>query len=573
MREDANNVDTAPISMRVIAPKVILVQLIEFHARPLMEGFRKKKLISPVDPLKIEEKPNALVSTTWTPRPRIVEEIFQRALRFRIVLFRGTPASGKTILMKLIHRHVLSACPEWVVHTFCGWPQGMNIHNSESQKFLIKKLKVHPLCAKNTLVFIDDAESSYYDENLWSFFKLLELDSAMFILFSSYGSPGECPNAISTGTSPVFAADQMISLHKEPDTYYYEPIGILLEKDEVEDLVARFLKAQSNDPHLEEDLTAYLRLISGGHAGALVGLLETVVWDPLILAKCARNGVQFTISLADFVEVFQAEPTSKRLRKGLKTKTFARGIPLRKDVQSDPSIADFLNEMAKRGSIQVSAADTQKLKAGARTAYLRGWVHKILDDYMEVYIFASPIHYWHCQALLRNHSQTSINAASPLALAIEIIKHMEPYKFALPAKNANPHSTSLPLEDWYNKEFYRASERVLDGGVLKSPEFGITGVKGGAAMDFYLGSKKWGIELTRDGDRLYEHCSRFFQGGGNYHKWIVDGTLLDWLVLDFRSVVPSTKHSIHICFVKAFSQVKILSNELETLDEFALINT
>lgn len=200
--------------------------------------------------------------------------------------------------MKLIHRHVLSACPEWVVHTFCGWPQGMNIHNSESQKFLIKKLKVHPLCAKNTLVFIDDAESSYYDENLWSFFKLLELDSAMFILFSSYGSPGECPNAISTGTSPVFAADQMISLHKEPDTYYYEPIGILLEKDEVEDLVARFLKAQSNDPHLEEDLTAYLRLISGGHAGALVGLLETVVWDPVSIPfLSAEDFISLTFSI------------------------------------------------------------------------------------------------------------------------------------------------------------------------------------------------------------------------------------------------------------------------------------
>lgn len=208
---------------------------------------------------------------------------------------------------------------------------------------------------------------------------------------------------------------------------------------------------------------------------------------------------------------------------------------LREDVQSDPSIADFLNEMAKSGSIKVSATDIQELKAGARSAYLRGWVHKSLDNKTEVYVFASPIHHWylssqcplllntqwilsrHCQALLRNYSQSSINAASPLALAIEIIKYMKPCKFALPAKIPNPHSTSLPPEDWYVKGFYRASEKVLDGGVLWYPEFGINGVKGGGAIDSYLGSHKWGFELTRDSDQLNGHYSRF-QKGGNYHR-------------------------------------------------------
>lgn len=45
----------------------------------------------------------------------------------------------------------------------------------------------------------------------------------------------------------------MISLYKEqhPDC---KPIGILFEKDEAEDLVARFLETQSNGPHLAEGL-------------------------------------------------------------------------------------------------------------------------------------------------------------------------------------------------------------------------------------------------------------------------------------------------------------------------------
>ena len=126
------------------------------------------------------------------------------------------------------------------------------------------------------MVFIDDAQLSYYDDNLWSSFTTLEPDSAIFILLSSYGSVGKYPAVVNTGTPPIFTPEQRISLHKEQHPGC-KPIGILLEKDEAEDLVARFLEIQSYGPHLEESLITYIRLISGGHPGALAGLLETVV--------------------------------------------------------------------------------------------------------------------------------------------------------------------------------------------------------------------------------------------------------------------------------------------------------
>lgn len=80
----------------------------------------------------------------------------------------------------------------------------------------------------------------------------------------------------------------------------------------------------------------------------------------MILAKCARNGSKFDISLADFNEVFQAEPTLEHLRKGLVGRRFMRGVPKQKDIQSDQSIADFLKEMAKRGLIQVKSPKNSK---------------------------------------------------------------------------------------------------------------------------------------------------------------------------------------------------------------------
>ena len=147
----------------------------------------------------------------------------------------------------------------------------------------------------------------------------------------------------------------------------------------------------------------------------------------------------------------------------------------------------------------------------------------------------------HCQALLRNHAPCKISAPSPLALVVDIIKHMKPSKLALPPTMPHMEGATLRPEDWYGKEFYSASEHVMNGGVLWSLEFGTKGVKGGGALDFYLASNKWGVELTRDGCQLTSHYGRF-QPGGNYHRWILDGKLIDWVLLDFRSTIPKNKY-------------------------------
>ena len=81
----------------------------------------------------------------------------------------------------------------------------------------------------------------------------------------------------------------------------------------------------------------------------------------------------------------------------------------------------------------------------------------------------------------------------------------------------------------------------MQGAVLWSPEFGNGGVKQGGSLDFYLAVKKWGFEFTREGDRLRSHYMRF-QPGGNYYKWISDGDLLAWVLIDFRSTIPAVSH-------------------------------
>ncbi|KAF8243921.1 hypothetical protein K440DRAFT_663821 [Wilcoxina mikolae CBS 423.85] len=417
------------------------------------------------------------IPESWTPRPVVVEEILKRAFKYQVVLVRGTPACGKTILMNLIHRHIIEKHPTFRVYEFWGWPAGMS--DADSKEYLERRVQMslpELLVAQDTVVFIDDAQSSYYDNHLWSLFKILD-SGAYFILFSSYGSPGPFPVEAKSGTPPIFCADQRISLHWESTSVTERPIGILLAKDEADDLITRYCINNQNRPQLSADLRDLLVTISGGHAG-------------------------------------------------LKHSRFARGLPHREYLQENITAAKFLNEMSRKGVVKAFGIEQSEYRDGVLDSYHRGWIHKALvSDMGEAYVFSSPLHFWYCQALLLEIKSCIITATSPIALAIDIIKFMKPSKLSLPPEQPGT-SHSAPPEDWYRKEFYRASDNILDGGMLWSPEFGDSGVKKGGSLDFYQAAKKWGLEFTREGDRLRSHYGRF-QDGGNYHRWIADGELLD----------------------------------------------
>lgn len=209
----------------------------------------------------------------WTPRLHVVTEIFNSALKYQTILLRGTPACGKTVLLRLIHRHVLEHFPHYKVHTdtVIGWLQGMS--TNKSRAYMEQQLGGDPQLAKDSLVLIDD-------DQLWSCFKVLEMDSALFVLFSSFGSPGRYPAEVKTDTPPIFCPAQRISLQQEgsdDDDDDEKPVLILLENDEAHDLLSRLLLSLSTQPTLTNYLIDYVILISGGHAGALAGLLETII--------------------------------------------------------------------------------------------------------------------------------------------------------------------------------------------------------------------------------------------------------------------------------------------------------
>jgi len=97
---------------------------------------------------------------------------------------------------------------------------------------------------------------------------------------------------------------------------------------------------------------------------------------------------------------------------------------------------------------------------------------------------------------------------------------------------------TLPLEDQYQKEFYRCLYTILDGHVVTSPEFVVKAGTEGGTIDFLVARKKWGLELLRDRDRLVGHMERF-QPGGQYFSMIQSGDMERYIVLDFTVVRPT----------------------------------
>ena len=91
-----------------------------------------------------------------------------------------------------------------------------------------------------------------------------------------------------------------------------------------------------------------------------------------------------------------------------------------------------------------------------------------------------------------------------------------------------------PVEALYQDEFYRALHKVLGFSARVSSEW--AGDNSGR-IDFRIADANWGLEVLREGDRLGEHCQRFV-GDGSYARWIREGWLSDWLIVDCRTSQP-----------------------------------
>lgn len=154
------------------------------------------------------------------------------------------------------------------------------------------------------------------------------------------------------------------------------PVGILLENDKACDLLSRFLLSQPTQLTLTNNFINYVLSISGGNAGDLARLLETIIPDPVSIHFLVADNFFVSLYWQNVLEMdpclpltylilakfLKAIPGQNAFKKDLNREGFARWLLLREDLQRDLSIADFLNGMARKRHLKLVMPISQALK-------------------------------------------------------------------------------------------------------------------------------------------------------------------------------------------------------------------
>jgi hypothetical protein len=180
----------------------------------------------------------------------------------------------------------------------------------------------------------------------------------------------------------------------------------------------------------------------------------------------------------------------------------------------------------------------EQMDPGLELCDRNGWLYHEHPDPSKAtkeYVFASPLHSRYVDWMLMGKPKGELKDKSLSAFAAAVIRNISP--LALVGLRQVGSSVQSVPEAQFQDEFYLACSSYTKNCVVSFPEFG---TKRGR-IDFFIPSKKWGIELLRNGNRLAPHIKRFTKG--EYGKWIGDGVMTDYIVLDFRpEKLPKANH-------------------------------
>ena len=221
---------------------------------------------------------------------------------------------------------------------------------------------------------------------------------------------------------------------------------------------------------------------------------------------------------------------------------FGRGLPQGHVLRETPDITAIMNEVVRKESIVCEdnylASDPKHddaRQAALRKIFRAGWLHTEIRADIDgiLYTFASPLHR-RCIDWKLNGPPLESRIIEPnlFEFALAIIQRFS--RQSLEKREIGPKAQSIP-EAQFQDEFYSSSSRHSKGSV-SFPEFGTK--KG--RIDFFIRSKKWGVELLRDGNRLSQHASRFTEV--EYGEWIKKGWMSDYIIIDFRTRCPRIVH-------------------------------
>lgn len=232
---------------------------------------------------------NTGLADTVSLRTRSIETLAHLIDEHALIHVRGTPASGKSTMAKLLFHHYShhsSNKQQQIIVFVADWKDWAE-NNMDTVGFLVQHC--HQLGhtvqrteflngANDNLVFIlDEAQVTYADSFFWySVIKerLAAARGPRFCLFTSYGSPSTgSPDYPKTTTPPILKREQRVSL-----TIPYDDIGhnlcLFYRQEEFKDAVKKW--ANTTDHTIGEDVESYIFKQSNGHPGVVGAMLRYV---------------------------------------------------------------------------------------------------------------------------------------------------------------------------------------------------------------------------------------------------------------------------------------------------------
>jgi len=243
------------------------------------------------------------------------------------------------------------------------------------------------------------------------------------------------------------------------------------------------------------------------------------------------NGDNQCITLEQFLE---ATSYTKFITSLMGPSVFWRGLPREQDLQN-PSIAMVFRTVLKYHSVTDQHFNIDERQA-LQKCFSRGWLHSDLIGHSEKigYFFPSPLHQTFVESFLNGSRNAVISEATLRDFVVAICHKMSPVNFH--ARQVGAAYIQRTPEAQYGDEFYRACMDHTEGSIITPSEW----INQEGRIDFYLPSRRWGIEILRDGNEIQDNNNRFTYGA--YSKWIVGGEMEDYILLDFRQNVPRAKH-------------------------------
>jgi hypothetical protein len=186
---------------------------------------------------------------------------------------RGTPASGKSTLAKLLGRHIRVQEPDVRVIWVDGWERDDAAKCGGWYSYLKKRKGWIP--GENTVFIFDEAQLMYKDGELWNeLFKCMhDYPDRRVIAFAIYGSPSSLIDI--QGTSIFISSMARVSLLPTAHEDNLPAAGLLFTPAEFDELVSK--QYPDSEYHFHPSFLDMVFEITEGHVGAMYSFLHSIL--------------------------------------------------------------------------------------------------------------------------------------------------------------------------------------------------------------------------------------------------------------------------------------------------------